>query len=147
MKEDTLLVGAGIAGLAPAVTLQRLGIRSKVLVQAESLRVGGTSVIQRCKHVTVRTIQSVRSSSAAPATATSEKEDNVLSLDISGIKAMSRSWLWKGHKINYLHYQAGDEKTSAAPPPLLLVHGFGASVAHWRKYPSNFLLQTFLHSI
>ncbi|XP_027079982.2 uncharacterized protein [Coffea arabica] len=137
-KEDILSVGAGIAGLATAITLKRLGIRSKVLVQAESLRSGGTSLIQRhChhrrKHVTVWTIQPVRSSSAAPATVVSEEEDNVLSLDVSDIKAISRSWLWRGHKINYLHYQAGDGKTSPAAPPLLLVHGFGASVAHWRK--------------
>ncbi|XP_071919480.1 uncharacterized protein [Coffea arabica] len=46
-KEDILSVGAGIAGVATAITLKRLGIRSKVLVQAESLRSGGTSLIQR----------------------------------------------------------------------------------------------------
>lgn len=37
-------MGAGIAGLATAVSLQRLGIRSVVLEQAESLRTGGTSL-------------------------------------------------------------------------------------------------------
>ncbi|KAG9155375.1 hypothetical protein Leryth_017902 [Lithospermum erythrorhizon] len=43
-KEDIVIVGAGIAGLATAVSLQRLGIPSTVLEQAESLRTGGTSL-------------------------------------------------------------------------------------------------------
>ncbi|KAL3497566.1 hypothetical protein ACH5RR_040298 [Cinchona calisaya] len=43
-KEDIVIVGAGIAGLATAVSLQRLGIGSKVLEQADSLRTGGTSL-------------------------------------------------------------------------------------------------------
>ncbi len=36
-------------------------------------------------------------------------------------------WQWRGHKIYYV--QAG----SSQKPPLLLVHGFGASTDHWRK--------------
>nr|GMC80699.1 FAD-dependent urate hydroxylase-like [Ipomoea batatas] len=43
-KEDIVIVGAGIAGLATAVSLHRLGIRTRVLEQAESLRTGGTSL-------------------------------------------------------------------------------------------------------
>ncbi|XP_019179670.1 PREDICTED: uncharacterized protein LOC109174883 [Ipomoea nil] len=43
-EEDIVIVGAGIAGLATAVSLQKLGIRSRVLEQAESLRTGGTSL-------------------------------------------------------------------------------------------------------
>ncbi|EPS73596.1 hypothetical protein M569_01159, partial [Genlisea aurea] len=43
-REDIVIVGAGIAGLATAVALHRLGIRSVVLEQAQSLRAGGTSV-------------------------------------------------------------------------------------------------------
>ncbi|KAH7663823.1 putative hydrolase/acyltransferase (alpha/beta hydrolase superfamily) protein [Dioscorea alata] len=35
------------------------------------------------------------------------------------------SWAWNGFKINYLVKGKG--------MPLLLVHGFGASVAHWRR--------------
>lgn len=34
-------------------------------------------------------------------------------------------WLWRGHTINYV--------TAGCGPPVLLVHGFGASVGHWRK--------------
>ncbi|KAE8708344.1 FAD/NAD(P)-binding oxidoreductase family protein isoform 2 [Hibiscus syriacus] len=43
-KEYIVIVGAGIAGLATAVSLHRLGIGSVVLEQAESLRTGGTSL-------------------------------------------------------------------------------------------------------
>ncbi|XP_052210392.1 monooxygenase 2-like [Diospyros lotus] len=43
-KEDIVIVGAGIAGLATAVSLHRLGVRTVVLEQAESLRTGGTSL-------------------------------------------------------------------------------------------------------
>ena len=34
-------------------------------------------------------------------------------------------WYWQGHKIRYT--VAGEGK------PLLLIHGFGASIGHWRK--------------
>ncbi|KAK7367735.1 hypothetical protein VNO80_09753 [Phaseolus coccineus] len=43
-KEQVVIVGAGIAGLATALSLHRLGVRSLVLEQAESLRTGGTSL-------------------------------------------------------------------------------------------------------
>ncbi|NJK61583.1 MAG: alpha/beta fold hydrolase [Synechococcaceae cyanobacterium SM2_3_1] len=36
-----------------------------------------------------------------------------------------QSWTWKGHTICYTREGSG--------PPLLLVHGFGASIGHWRK--------------
>ena len=37
-------------------------------------------------------------------------------------------WQWRGHSIYYV--QAGEKNHK---PPLLLVHGFGASTDHWRK--------------
>ena len=40
--------------------------------------------------------------------------------------ATNATWMWRGHQINY--QTAGE--TGAA---LLLIHGFGASVGHWRK--------------
>ncbi|XP_015952282.1 monooxygenase 2 isoform X1 [Arachis duranensis] len=43
-KEEVVIVGGGIAGLATAVSLDRLGVKSTVLEQAESLRSGGTSL-------------------------------------------------------------------------------------------------------
>lgn len=38
-------------------------------------------------------------------------------------------WQWRGHQIYYV--QGGEQKANL--PPLLLVHGFGASTDHWRK--------------
>ena len=38
-------------------------------------------------------------------------------------------WQWQGHDIYYV--KAGDHQEGL--PPLLLVHGFGASTDHWRK--------------
>ena len=38
-------------------------------------------------------------------------------------------WQWRGHSIYYV--QAGEQQPTR--PPLLLVHGFGASTDHWRK--------------
>ncbi|KAF7145273.1 hypothetical protein RHSIM_Rhsim04G0160100 [Rhododendron simsii] len=43
-EEHVVIVGAGIAGLATAVSLHRLGVKSVVLEQGESLRTGGTSL-------------------------------------------------------------------------------------------------------
>ncbi|KAG9444266.1 hypothetical protein H6P81_015606 [Aristolochia fimbriata] len=42
--EDVVIVGGGIAGLATAVALQRLGIRSLVLERSHELRTTGTSI-------------------------------------------------------------------------------------------------------
>ncbi|MFP4220809.1 MAG: alpha/beta fold hydrolase [Phormidium sp.] len=39
-------------------------------------------------------------------------------------------WTWRDHPIYYV--RAG-ESPNASRPPLLLVHGFGASTDHWRK--------------
>jgi pimeloyl-ACP methyl ester carboxylesterase len=38
-------------------------------------------------------------------------------------------WQWRGHNIYYVN--AGEKQSQR--PPLLLVHGFGASTDHWRK--------------
>jgi pimeloyl-ACP methyl ester carboxylesterase len=38
-------------------------------------------------------------------------------------------WQWRGHNVYYV--KAGEAKPQR--PPLLLIHGFGASTDHWRK--------------
>jgi pimeloyl-ACP methyl ester carboxylesterase len=38
---------------------------------------------------------------------------------------ISQTWTWNGHKIEYTVQGQGQ--------PLLLIHGFGASLGHWRK--------------
>ncbi len=38
-------------------------------------------------------------------------------------------WQWRGHNVYYV--KAGEKHSQR--PPVLLVHGFGASTDHWRK--------------
>ncbi|MGK7928162.1 MAG: alpha/beta fold hydrolase [Spirulina sp.] len=38
-------------------------------------------------------------------------------------------WQWRGHSLYYV--KAGEKRNNR--PPLLLIHGFGASTDHWRK--------------
>lgn len=42
-------------------------------------------------------------------------------------------WQWRDYRVHYT--KAGSEQVQAHPerPPLVLVHGFGASTDHWRK--------------
>ena len=40
-------------------------------------------------------------------------------------------WQWRGYRVHYV--QAGETNTHPERPPLLFVHGFGASTDHWRK--------------
>lgn len=41
-----------------------------------------------------------------------------------------KAWTWRGHKINYIDLGEGNALNNL--PPLLLIHGFGASSYHWR---------------
>ncbi|XP_062082635.1 pheophytinase, chloroplastic [Humulus lupulus] len=68
------------------------------------------------------------SSSAAEAAAVPPLE-----LGVGEIKNKCRKWLWKGQfSINYL-IEGEEKQESKSNPPLLLVHGFGASIPHWRR--------------
>lgn len=54
----------------------------------------------------------------------------VLSQSIHNVPSLPGNyWQWRGEKIYYV--KAGLENPSK--PPLILVHGFGASTDHWRK--------------
>ncbi|KZV33097.1 pheophytinase, chloroplastic [Dorcoceras hygrometricum] len=54
-------------------------------------------------------------------------------LEVKEIDAKCSTWVWRGYDINYLVYPEADGGNSSAKPTLLLVHGFGASIAHWRR--------------
>jgi pimeloyl-ACP methyl ester carboxylesterase len=43
-----------------------------------------------------------------------------------------RTWLWRGWPIHY-SYAPPTHQTATPPIPILLIHGFGASIGHWRK--------------
>lgn len=40
-------------------------------------------------------------------------------------------WPWRGYQVHYT--KAGDANAHPERPPLVLIHGFGASTDHWRK--------------
>ena len=47
-----------------------------------------------------------------------------------------RFWLWRGYQIGYCVDGCPSTQYSGAAqsqPAVLLIHGFGASVGHWRK--------------
>ncbi|OAE22635.1 hypothetical protein AXG93_531s1180 [Marchantia polymorpha subsp. ruderalis] len=48
-----------------------------------------------------------------------------ISAELAAIYANCRKWEWRGNSINYVVQGSG--------PAVLLVHGFGASIGHWRK--------------
>ncbi|XP_028769279.1 pheophytinase, chloroplastic [Neltuma alba] len=56
-------------------------------------------------------------------------------LDLGVLKKNCRKWQWKGqYAINYFVSSDLDlPQSSQSGPPLLLVHGFGASIPHWRR--------------
>lgn len=41
-----------------------------------------------------------------------------------------RDWAWRGWQIRYTFMRG--QKNSAHQPPMVLLHGFGASIGHWR---------------
>jgi pimeloyl-ACP methyl ester carboxylesterase len=46
----------------------------------------------------------------------------------------SRTWYWRGWPIQYSVFRTSRSGQSCSnQPPMLLVHGFGASIGHWRN--------------
>ena len=46
-----------------------------------------------------------------------------------------REWMWRGIRINYSKVEPqGQGDAAIAKPAVVLVHGFGASIGHWRRY-------------
>ncbi|AKG23650.1 alpha/beta fold hydrolase [Calothrix sp. 336/3] len=41
-----------------------------------------------------------------------------------------RDWLWRGYQTRYTYLRAVESDRQS--PPLILLHGFGASIGHWR---------------
>ncbi|KAL0326385.1 UNVERIFIED_CONTAM: hypothetical protein Sradi_5207800 [Sesamum radiatum] len=81
----------------------------------------------------VASLTCANASSASTAAFSAEKEEVLPPLDVSEINRKSRKWAWRGYTISYLVYPEGSSDADAVNPPLLLVHGFGASIAHWRR--------------
>lgn len=54
-------------------------------------------------------------------------EINEINVDLG----RQRDWVWRGWQIRYTYLRSKGEQ-HPKNPPLLLVHGFGASIEHWR---------------
>ncbi|XP_017413753.1 pheophytinase, chloroplastic isoform X2 [Vigna angularis] len=71
-------------------------------------------------------------STSGSSTATSAVEGSLS--EVEKIKQRFRTWHWKGqYSINYFVSSDSPQQLQANHPPLLLVHGFGASIPHWRR--------------
>ncbi|XP_020205094.1 pheophytinase, chloroplastic [Cajanus cajan] len=71
-------------------------------------------------------------STSATSTATSAAEGSLS--EAEKIKQRCLKWQWKGqYSINYFVSSDSPQKLLDNQPPLLLVHGFGASIPHWRR--------------
>ncbi|KAJ8545314.1 hypothetical protein K7X08_017897 [Anisodus acutangulus] len=82
-----------------------------------------------CSHSKSRSITISSIKCSASTSAIISKEEEPLPLEVNEIKTMCKTWVWRCYNINCLSYQARNNNTSR--PSLLLVHGLGASVAHW----------------
>ncbi|XP_057425567.1 pheophytinase, chloroplastic isoform X2 [Lotus japonicus] len=80
-------------------------------------------------------INSTSSSATTPTSTEASDADGSLS-EVEKIKQKCLTWKWKGqYSINYFVSGDADSPLKLQPnkPPLLLVHGFGASIPHWRR--------------
>lgn len=76
------------------------------------------------------------SSSTNTSTTGAAADDVVLELELGEIKDKYIKWNWKGqYAINYVvSHPDHHEDANVNAPPILLVHGFGASIPHWRRF-------------
>ncbi|KVH87917.1 pheophytinase, chloroplastic [Cynara cardunculus var. scolymus] len=74
-----------------------------------------------------------RSTSTTAASGEIQDEEGlpITTLEVNKIKDICSKWDWRGYTINYLKYEGDNGYKSN--PPVLLVHGFGASIGHWRR--------------
>jgi pimeloyl-ACP methyl ester carboxylesterase len=54
-------------------------------------------------------------------------------MQVTDSPQLASHWYWRGHSIYYVKTDQTAHSASATRPPLLLIHGFGASTDHWRK--------------
>lgn len=80
------------------------------------------SIISNC------TTSSNTTSTTTATTTTATSGGGVL--EVKELKERCKKWEWKGqYSITYFVSQSSNDNK----PPLLLVHGFGASIPHWRR--------------
>ncbi|KAK7356849.1 hypothetical protein VNO80_16128 [Phaseolus coccineus] len=74
----------------------------------------------------------IMNSTSVTSAATSAAEGSLS--EVEKIKQRCLTWQWKDqYSINYFVSSDSPQQLQANHPPLLLVHGFGASIPHWRR--------------
>ncbi|MED6109693.1 hypothetical protein PIB30_036057 [Stylosanthes scabra] len=77
----------------------------------------------------------INSSTSSSATTAEPAPASGAFSEVEMIKNKCLKWQWKGqYSINYFASSSDDDSSdNKGYPPLLLVHGFGASIPHWRR--------------
>ncbi|XP_026454211.1 uncharacterized protein LOC113355545 [Papaver somniferum] len=113
--------------ISPLLLIHSFGKHSLKLQQEQPQLFKGNGRRRiHCRH------QIIISASSSPSL-TTNGGSNIL--EISEIKENSKKWKWRGkYSINYFVIQSSSSATNdSMKPPLLLIHGFGASIPHWRR--------------
>ena len=99
----------------------------------------GSSSNHNGRKIMIAADSSRSASSPTLASDASGMEDSELPSSPSpGLKLIldnQREWMWRGIRINYSKVEPqGQGDAAIAKPAVVLVHGFGASIGHWRRY-------------
>ncbi|KAL0556974.1 hypothetical protein IC582_005492 [Cucumis melo] len=113
--------------------------RARVLVNLQQTFLRNQNCFIRCRNWAGRFIGLSKnpSTKAAVITAASSAASVCIgpALEVQEIRERSNKWQWNQYSINYFvsHYQPQQQPQSSSSPVVLLVHGFGASIPHWRR--------------
>lgn len=101
-----------------------------------------------CRRIHRNPISAVVRAAGAAAADAAVAVETLPPLEVSEIDGKCKKWGWRGYAINYFVYpEISGEAADNVKPPLLLVHGFGASIAHWRRCVALGFLFSFSCSI
>ncbi|KAL1340141.1 hypothetical protein HN51_028463 [Arachis hypogaea] len=114
--------------------LQRLNNTSAHFFASAKRRTRTTSRLHHAPASFHQTSNFIVNSSTSSSATTAEPAASGTFSEVERIKNKCLKWQWKGqYSINYFASPDDDDSSDQEYPPLLLVHGFGASIPHWRR--------------
>ena len=124
MGVTTALSSAGLLQLQTQATQPQAKVKATIKAKRLALRHHYPchfNIISRSENRGSIVVNSISTSDAGTAMS-----------DVGELKQKYRKWQWKGqYSINYL--VSSNSAADSSRPSLLLVHGFGASILHWRR--------------
>ncbi|KAI3785392.1 hypothetical protein L1987_44510 [Smallanthus sonchifolius] len=114
--------------LAHRRAVDLLNVRRKIIGGSS---IDGVNLTKSCSNSFASSTCRSTSTNAASGEIIDDQVLTITPLEVNTIKEICSKWEWRGYSINYLKFEGQNGQKSN--PPLLLVHGFGASVAHWRR--------------